>query len=377
MVYTVLHLIDSNRKRGAETFAVQLAESMSAEKFVSTLCVLHPLAGDGHLHSDMPTINLKRRGNGKSRLSLPKVMDLHKAVREVQPDVVLAHGSSALQYGAVASMLYPNALAVYRNIGLASFWVRNPIKARMNRLLMRRFDAIVSLTGTTKADFLQVYKTDSDRVTTIPNGVNLEPFRAVDGGNVRESYREAMGIGHGEILLISVGSLSWEKGPMDLMPVLAALRADGLPVRLVMVGEGPLSDGLRTEAHALGIASHVDILGVRQDVPQLMAASDIFVLPSRTEGLPAALIEAGLSGLPSVANDVGAVSDVITHGETGLIIDAGDAGAFNDAIVRLVRDDALRSKMGAAASAFCEANFAMDLVAAQYEDLFMSLISSN
>lgn len=377
MVYTVLHLIDSNQKRGAETFAVQLAESMSSEKFDSTICVLHPLAHEGQLKSNVHTISLKRRGNGKSRLSLPKVMDLHKTVSEVRPDVVLAHGSSALQYGAVASMLYPRTLAIYRNIGLASFWVRNPVKARINRLLMGRFDAVVSLTGTTKADFIQVYKTDSSRVTTIPNGVDLEPFQALDGDNVRESYREAMNIGQGETVLISVGSLSWEKGHMDLMPMIAALRAEGLPVRLILAGDGPLRGEIQAEAEKLGIAQYVDLLGVRKDVPELLAASDIFVLPSKTEGLSAALIEAGLSGLPSVATNVGAVSDVITPGETGLMVAPEDGGALKDAVRELVRDTELRLKMGASASSFCRANFGMDRIAAQYEDLFISLISSN
>ena len=377
MVYKVLHLIDSNEKRGAETFAVQLAEGMSSGRFDSTICVLHPLAQEGQLHSEVPMICLKRRGNGKSRLSLPKVIDLHRTISEVQPDVVLAHGSSALQYGAVASMLYPRTLSIYRNIGLASFWVRNPLKVRINRLLLGRFDAIVSLTGRTKADFLQTYRTDSDRVATIPNGVNLEPFQAVADNNVRETYRKFLKIGQGEIALISVGNLSWEKGHMDLVPVVASLRAEGLPLRLILAGDGPLRSELQSEAKREGIAPYVDILGLRRDVPELLAASDIFLLPSKTEGLPAALIEAGLSGLPSVATNVGAVSDVIKHGETGLIVNSDESGAFKAAITKLVRDNALRTGMGQAARTFCLANFGMDRIAAQYEDLFFSLINSN
>ena len=150
-----------------------------------------------------------------------------------------------------------------------------------------------------------------------------------------------------------------------------------MSVRLILAGDGPFRGEIQAEVERQGVAPYVDFLGVRKDVPELLASSDIFVLPSKTEGLSAALIEAGLSGLPSVATDVGAVSDVITHGETGLMVAPGDTVALIDAVRKLAGDEEMRLKMGEAATSFCEANFGMDRVAVQYEDLITSLIGAN
>ncbi|HET8679698.1 MAG TPA: glycosyltransferase, partial [bacterium] len=111
------------------------------------------------------------------------------------------------------------------------------------------------------------------------------------------------------------------------------------------------------------------LAGTRGDVAGLLAGADMLVLPSLTEGMPAAIIEAGLAGLPVVAYDVGGIDEVVRHGETGMLVAAGDERALVDAVVRLAADRGLRQAQGAAARTACRV-FEIGRIAAQYADIY-------
>lgn len=179
------------------------------------------------------------------------------------------------------------------------------------------------------------------RLTLIPNGVDsalleLTPSRR----QASESLR-----------IVSVGSLISRK---DHATLLAAVAHAGVPTTLTLVGEGPERAALEAQIHRLGLANQVQLVGALgpEQIPECLADADLFVLPSRSEGRPNALLEAMAAGLPCVASDINGVRELLGADERGLCFPAGDACALASALSRLARQPELRRRLGGAARAF-------------------------
>jgi glycosyltransferase involved in cell wall biosynthesis len=173
-----------------------------------------------------------------------------------------------------------------------------------------------------------------------------------------------------------VGDLSPEKGYQDLLPLLREFLNRSPKHHFLLVGDGPLGPELRQQAEELGLTGRAHFLGRRNDVPRLLAAADLFVLSSKTEGMPAVLIEAGLAGLPSVAFNVGGVAEVVEHQATGLLVPAGDFPGLGQALITLSEDSQRRAVMGEEARRRCYQQFDMSQVACQYEELFLRVLGA-
>jgi glycosyltransferase involved in cell wall biosynthesis len=166
----------------------------------------------------------------------------------------------------------------------------------------------------------------------------------------RRRVRAKLGVTDGQVVVLAVSRLVWHKG----YPELAAAMREMPGAALWVVGERLASDrGPDMEAllRSAGLGERLRLLGYREDVPALMAAADVFVLPSRFEGLPMSVIEAMLTGLPVVACDVRGPGEQVVEGVTGLLVPAADARALAAALRRLADDAALRTRMGDAARA--------------------------
>jgi glycosyltransferase involved in cell wall biosynthesis len=163
----------------------------------------------------------------------------------------------------------------------------------------------------------------------------------------RDQVREELGVSRDRTVIIAVSRLVWHKG----YPELAAAMRSVPEAELWVVGERLESDrGADMEAllRAAGLGYRLRMLGYRTDIPALLAAADIFALPSRFEGLPMSVIEAMLTGLPVVASNVRGPAEQVEDGVTGLAIPPGDPIALGSALGRLVRDPDLRARMGKA-----------------------------
>ena len=155
--------------------------------------------------------------------------------------------------------------------------------------------------------------------------------------------------------LIAVGRL---KAPKDFMTLVRALTA--LPegsFEALIVGDGPDRPQVEAEIRRLGLGERVELTGERSDVPELLAASDVFVLSSRSEGLPVSVLEAMAAELPVLASAVGGLAELVDDGETGILVPAGDERALAEALGRLVEQPDLRRRLGAAGRARAEARF--------------------
>jgi len=163
---------------------------------------------------------------------------------------------------------------------------------------------------------------------------------------VRDRVRSELGLRDGELLFMTVANLRPEKGYDVLLTAARSIADNGLPVRFAAVGRGPLSTSLRARHVELALGEQFQFLGQRDDVLQLLAGADAFVLASLHEGLPVALMEATSVGLPIVASSVGGVPQILEDGVDALLVPPGDPGSLADAMKRLASDPELRARLG-------------------------------
>jgi glycosyltransferase involved in cell wall biosynthesis len=168
--------------------------------------------------------------------------------------------------------------------------------------------------------------------------------------------------------LIAVGRL---KAPKDFLTLIRAFAA--LPERsfeALIVGDGPDREAVEDEIRRLRLEERVRLVGERSDVPALLADSDVFVLSSRSEGLPVSVLEAMAAELPVVASRVGGLAELVVDGETGILVPPGDIPALSAALGDLVDDRELRRKLGAAGRARAEAHFDLDAFRRAHVELY-------
>lgn len=183
-----------------------------------------------------------------------------------------------------------------------------------------------------------------DRLRLVKGGIDPEPIRLAAAAS-----RAGLGLDSQAGMILWVGRVDPVKGLDTLIDALPLLGRDR-PTHLVLAGDGPDRDRLMSRVERLGFTARVHWIGVRDDVASLLKAADVFAFPSRTEGLPNALLEAMAAARPIVTTDVPGCRDLISHEQTGLIVPCGDAYRLAAAIRRLLDDPELACRLGRRAS---------------------------
>jgi glycosyltransferase involved in cell wall biosynthesis len=189
---------------------------------------------------------------------------------------------------------------------------------------------------------------DPNRVVVVPVDVDVSSYGTALGSS---EVRHELGYLESDLIITSVGHAAPVKGWDVLLASFGEVARQDAKARLLLVGDIPtagetaFADSLHALASRNGWGDRVRFLGRRDDIPRLLAISDIFVLPSRSEGQPGALVEAMATGLPCVAARVGGIPEVIRDGHDGLLVDRGDSEALGHAILRLVKDKQLKAEL--------------------------------
>jgi glycosyltransferase involved in cell wall biosynthesis len=354
----VLHLFPADMARGAQVYGRAIVDILEAttdhHHVIATLFDSPGFALDADVRLGVPNGLLRRRGFDP-RASLR----LRALLRRMRPRVVLAHGAEPAKYAALAGL--GGIPLVFYAIGSADRRLLRPSLRRfLYRVYSRRATLMPAVSRDVADEARELLGVAAGKLSVIPNG--RDP----------RLYRPAESIGDGSPRLVFVGHLTRTKRPEVFIRIVETLRSEGLDIEAIMVGDGELEVPVRVSAAAAG----VDVLGRRDDVPSLLAESDIFVFPSlpEHEGMPGVLIEAGLCGLATVATAVPGARDVIDDGHTGFVVPVEDSAALIDAVRRLVVDDGLRRRMGAAARDRCLERFTLEASAALWRDMLDPLL---
>jgi glycosyltransferase involved in cell wall biosynthesis len=235
------------------------------------------------------------------------------------------------------------------------------------RLAYRAAHAVVA-NSSAAADQLRREGVPAQRIRTIPNGVDCTIFSPAvrDGGDSRAIRR-----------IVTVANLRPEKGH-DTLIAAAARVIDRQPdVEFDIVGDGPLRASLVRQVNLRGLRSKFRFLGEREDVPAILAASDLFVLPSRSEACPNGVLEAMAAGLPTIATRVGGVPELITDGVSGVLVEPDAPDALAAAMVDLMDRPHFAFALGRAARDAAGRRFSFDRMVASFEELYLSQLQAN
>jgi glycosyltransferase involved in cell wall biosynthesis len=213
-----------------------------------------------------------------------------------------------------------------------------------NRLLLERRDRVVAVGKSVRRALIDNEGIPARHVKVIYNGIPLDPF--MRGAPDRGELRQEMQVGPHDFVVMQVARLDPLKDHPAALQVLERMLQRRHDARLVFVGEGPEFHSLLEMVRRRSLEPYVRFLGLRNDVPRLLAAADACILTSVSEGIPLTLIEGMAAGLPVVATDVGGVPEVVADGQTGFLTPRGDHAAFCDRLLQLADSPALRMEMG-------------------------------
>lgn len=246
---------------------------------------------------------------------------------------------------------------------------RSPLRG-IRRAILRRADAFTGVTAETARE-LTAFVRPAGPVRVIPNFVDLARFRPPGDAAERAALRARLGLPDGP-LGVFVGRLNPVKN-LDLVLEALALLGEAAP-GFAVVGHGPEAARLRRQADEWGLGGRVRFVGAQSNVEEFLRAADCFVLPSVSEGIPLALLEAMATALPVVVTAVGGLAELVRDGETGLSVPSQDAKALGQALARVLGDGRLAERLGRGARAWVEAHVSPGRVVEQYLDLYREVL---
>jgi glycosyltransferase involved in cell wall biosynthesis len=358
----VAMMIETDGPGGAEVMLVQLSEELRRRGHVVT--PVGPQRGIGWLSGRLRNLGFDRRTFTLRRALDPQcAIGLVRLLRELRADVVHSHEFTMAVYGSLAArwLGIPHVITMHGNERVLSAWRRRAalrLAARMSR-------ALIAVSQHTRVAMLSALGLPEAAIQVIPNGV---PRRPGD----REGTRRKLGFEDDEVMVLSVGNLRPRKGHAVLVEAFGWLRREGCaaPWQLVIAGDGPEREPLARLAQKLEIADRVHLLGHRDDIPDLQAATDVYAMPSFAEGMPLAMLEAMIVSKPVVASQVGGLPEMVRDQESGLLVPAGDAGALAIALRSLIEDPEKRARIGAAGGRHAASEYHIGVMADRYERLY-------
>lgn len=296
------------------------------------------------------------------------------------PDVVQVNGSRSVKYGSLARRLRRRSgwALVYRSIGTPTDWLRGPLHRFLYyHLVISAVDGAVAVSEATRLSLDREYRLRVP-VAVIPRGVDLARLAPRVS---RAEMRRRLATPEDRPVMLYVGSLSTEKRPDRLLRVAAeAVRiwrpgAEGPAAELWLVGDGPLRAKVEHASREVPAALRVHLAGSCEDVASFLAAADLLLLTSDTEGSPGVVLEAGASALPAAALEVGGVGELIEDGKTGVLAPAGDEAALTYRVAELLADSASRRALGARARRRAEELYTLDRVADRMVEHYREILA--
>jgi L-malate glycosyltransferase len=289
--------------------------------------------------------------------------------------MVHAHQYTPFFYGAVGRWLGRRTLPVLFTEHGRHF-PDVPRRRRMvaNRFLLGRCDRVVGVGQAVRRALIENEGIAADRVGVVYNGIPLERFEEPPG--TRAAVRAELGIEPDVFVAILVGRLDYLKDHATAIRAWHEVARERPDAVLLLVGEGPERAGIEAEIQSLGLGNRVRLLGLRTDVPRLLAAADVGLLTSISEGIPLTLIEAMATGLPVVSTDVGGVREIVVEDETGLLAPAGNHEELARHLIALASDPDRRTALGRQGKKRAHAVFSERTMHEHYRQIYDDLLRS-
>jgi glycosyltransferase involved in cell wall biosynthesis len=364
----LMHVIEDLGVGGLERVVVTICRNIDRDRFEPSVLVLR---GSGVLEAELTQsqVEVIDIGGAPGKGDYFAFRKVAREARKRRIDVFHTHNSLPLFDAFAAARLTGVRGHVHTD------HARN-FPDKMRYMIAEHFvsyflDGVVAVSDDTKKNLVHYEKISPSRITVIPNGIDGARFtRPVDVAAVRG----ALGVGDGPVIGLAA-RLTEQKGVIYLLQAVVQLREQHHGLQVLIVGTGDQEAYLKQMAGQLGIAGAVHFLGMRLDIPELVRAFDVFVIPSIWEGLPMALLEAFAAGTPVVASDVGGVGKVIRHRENGSLVPARDPAALAAELAYVLARPELRKKYSATARRTFEDSYSAEAMTRRYEALYLEAVA--
>jgi glycosyltransferase involved in cell wall biosynthesis len=334
----------------------------------STLPEPHPLLADA-ARQDVEAYQVC----DNSMLSPQPLSAILRTLRSRHYDLIHTHDFKTDVLGLIAGRLM-HVPVIATAHGYPRAIRRNEIYRRLDIVVLRLCRHVVCVSDSIREE-LCVAGLRPDRLSVVYNGITVAEIRA-RAEHAAHTLRDDLHLQPDDVIVMTVGRLSSEKGHRYLMQAMPDVLAANPRIRLVVVGDGLLRQNMTRQAAELGIAERVFFLGFRSDVPALMAQCDLLVNPSVGEALGNVILEAMALGKPVIGTTAGGMREVIEHGETGLIVPFADSHALADAIRQLAADPQRLRAMGERGRARVLSDFTVERMAEGLAEVFRRSIAS-
>jgi glycosyltransferase involved in cell wall biosynthesis len=365
----ILHLISSGGLFGAERVVVELSKSLKKTYHCEPI-----LGVIRNVYNPHEEILEEAKNNGiayavfscRSQLDWKLVFSVRKFIKKNRVDLIHCHGYKSNFYGLLASGHVPSVTTNHN--WLTAHW-KLKLYCFLDSLWIRFFDRIIAVSNEVKKDLLR-YKIPEDKIRVIDNGIALKRFEKLVETN---KMKNQLGFDENIRIIGTIGSLVIEKGHIYLLEAARQILDVVKDLKFLIIGDGPLRKPLEEKSEELGINKDVIFMGQRKDIPELLMAMDVFVLPSIKEGLPIALLEAMASKRPVIATRIGAIPNVIENKDIGVLVEPKDISGLQDAIMNLLNDPGRMNLLARKGFDRVCRDFCSDEMAKNYLKLYMEI----
>lgn len=363
----VLQLRSSMGFFGAEAMILELAKELSKTNYEPIIGVINNTYNP---HLEMIDVAKKNAIKFKvfeccSQIDFRSIIKLRNYLIDERIAIIHSHGHKANIYALLAS-LFLNV----KKIASCHPWIESSKKMKvyssLDKKLLRNFDWVVPISYEVQ-DEIYKYLGDHKKISMINNGINVERFqKKYDKSNI---YSE-LNIKPGSIILGTIGRLAPEKGHNILLRAASAVVKKFQNVKILIIGDGTLNEELEKLSTDLDFNDEIFFTGIRSDIPQLLNIIDIFILPSLSEGLPMALLEAMASKKPIIASRVGKIPEILEDGVSGILVEPGSISELVNAMKSLISNEKKRITLAEKAYRDVRQKFSSTKMASEYIQLY-------
>ncbi|MFA5864841.1 MAG: GT4 family glycosyltransferase PelF [Phycisphaerae bacterium] len=370
MKYGVLQILHGLQRAGVERLVYDLTLANRREIETVVVCLDHegPLADD-----------LRRQGisvyhtHRRVGLDFRQIFRIGKIIRSFNPQVIHCHQYTPFFYGSLASLWTRKGRIVFTEHGRhfpdAVGWKRQMV----NRFLSRKADRITAVCKFTRDRLIKNEALPENRIEIIYNGVDLSRFETISD---RQEARTRLGLPADSRIVVQVGTFRAVKDQASAINAFRIVHEHDADAILVFVGDGPDLPSCRKLAEQLGLGEAVRFLGQREDIPEILSSADVMLMTSLSEAHSVSLLEAMARRLPIVATNVGGIPETLVNHETGLLVEAKDVQGIANALLQLLRNPDLRTRMGQAGYDRVQKYFQQSQMHQRYLKIYRDLVGN-
>jgi len=372
----ILHFIESGGVYGAEQVILNLSrEMMRHSELVPVVgCIVSVETEQSDLYDAAVSEGIEAVKlvipNSRFPLAMPRIA---KELKCLNVALIHSHGYKPSVYGFLLKVL--SGIPVIATCHLWFEMDKGPLKTRvliaLEKRLYRWFPRVVAVSDGIRNVLIE-NGVPGEKVTVVENGVSIEPGETTDQS---ELLRQSLGLSADDFCVLNAGRLTRQKAQWTLVEAVAVLKKRQIDIQVLIAGEGRLKETLMEQIAHYQVEDRVKLLGFRSDIPELLAISDVFALPSLDEGMPMILLESAARGVPAIATAVGDIPKLIRADETGLVIPKEDPEALADAIELLLNDKPLRQRLADNARSRMQAMYSSQAMYQKYNEIYQNLLN--